>query len=63
MRSVEVQCPAANDLPGVLENDEIANILADLRQSARQQRAIPGICGDELVNLLRVGKKLLYACA
>jgi hypothetical protein len=56
MHAVEVESAAADDASVMLEDDKVADVLADLRQRARQQSAIARIGGDESVNLLGIGK-------
>src|SRR5437868_5536827 len=51
MRAVDVQRAAANDRAFLFGNHEVANVLADVGEGARQQRTIAGVCADERVDL------------
>ena len=53
MRTVQVESAAANHLALVFDHDEVADVLADFCQGARQQRAVTGVGGDQFVD--RVG--------
>ncbi len=56
VHSVEMQGAAAHDLAFVLDHDEVADVLADLAQRARQQRAIAHVDLDQLLDGKGVGK-------
>src|ERR1700678_233129 len=52
--AVEMQSTASDDSSLILQNNEVTDILADLRQRPRQQSSIPGVGRDQGVNLLRI---------
>src|SRR5208282_215944 len=56
MHAIEVESAASDDAPIMLEDDKVADVLADLRQRAWQQCAVARIGRDESVNLLGIGK-------
>src|SRR5208282_4186954 len=56
VHAIEVKSAAADDAPVMLEDDKVADVLADFRQRARQQSAIAGVGRDERMNLLGIGK-------
>src|SRR5437588_8970159 len=47
---------AANDSPRILENDKVADVFTQFGQRTRQKRAVAGVSGDELMNLVGVGQ-------
>src|SRR5208337_5563106 len=51
VHAIEVKSAAADDAPVMLEDDKVADVLADFRQRARQQSAIAGVGRDERMNL------------
>ncbi len=55
VHAIEVESTASDDAPVILKHDKVADVLADLRQRARQQRAVAGVSRDESVNLLGIG--------
>src|SRR5208282_6570407 len=56
VHAIEVQSAASDDAAIMLEDDKVADVLADLRERARQQRAVAGVRRDERMNLLGIGK-------
>src|SRR5579872_2194400 len=54
MRAIKMQCSTANDPLIIFEDHKVSHVLADLRQSARQQRAVTRVCRNQLMNLLCV---------
>src|SRR5437868_8113329 len=56
VRAIQVQRPTADDAPVIFEDHEIADVLANLRQGTRQQRAVAGVSRNQIVNLLCVGE-------
>src|SRR6202034_2913722 len=56
VRAIEMQRATADDAPVIFEHHEVSDVLANLRQSARQQRAVAGISRNQVVDLLCVGQ-------
>src|SRR5260370_971250 len=54
VHAIEVKRAASDNASVVLKHDEIADVLADLRQRARQQSAVAGVGRDESVNLFGI---------
>src|ERR1700733_353717 len=54
--AIKMKRAASNDAPILLKHDKVADVLADLGQRARQQRAVARVGRDQRVNLLGVGK-------
>ena len=48
---------AADDVAVIFEHDEIAHVLADFGEGARQQGSVAGVGRDQFVDLLGVGQK------
>ena len=63
VRAIQMQRAAADDATIIFEDDEVSDVFANFRQRARQQRAVAGVCRDQVVNLLVHRARLLYACA
>ena len=59
MRPIEMKRATADDPVTIFKNHEIADVLADLRQRARQQSAVAGICRDQGMDLLGIRKARL----
>src|ERR1019366_1800955 len=56
VQAIEVKSAASDDASFMLEDNKVADVLADLRERARQERAVTGVGGDECVNLLGIGQ-------
>src|SRR5213075_1351510 len=54
MRAIQMQCATSDDSPVIFQYNKVANVLADLRQSTRQQRAVTRVCRNQFMNLLGV---------
>src|SRR6267143_1133735 len=57
MRSVQMKRAAADDLIAFFQNQKVADVFANLGQGARQQCAVRGIRGDQIMDSLRVRQK------
>ena len=56
VHAIEVESAASDDAFVMLQHDKVADVFADLRQRARQERAVAGVGRDESVNLLGIGE-------
>src|ERR1700685_130751 len=54
MRAIKMKRAAADNHAAVFEDNEIAHVLADLGQSARQKSSVAGVGGNQSVNPLGV---------
>src|ERR1700674_4564102 len=54
MRPVEMKRAATDDFIAFFQDHKVADVLADLRQAARQQCAVPGISCDQIIDSLRI---------
>src|SRR3954463_1439580 len=54
MHAVKMQSAAADNFTAIFGHYKVPHILAQLRQRARQQRAVPGVRADDCMNLLDV---------
>src|ERR1700733_5157190 len=54
VRAIEMERAAADDASFLFEDDEISDVLADLRQRAGQQSAVTGIGRDQIVDVLSI---------
>jgi hypothetical protein len=51
-----MQRTAADNAAGVFQHHKISDVFAELGQCPRQQRAVVGVSGNPIVNLLGVGQ-------
>jgi hypothetical protein len=54
MRAIKMQRTAANDSAVVFQDDEVADILANLSEASRQQSAVPRVGRDERLDLFGI---------
>src|SRR5208282_289376 len=59
VHAVQVKSAASDDASIMLEDNKVADVLADFRQRARQEGTIAGVGRDESVNLFGIGKNRL----
>ncbi len=63
VRAIKMQRAASNDAAFFFQNHKVSYVLANLRQSARQQRAVAGIGRRSARESASHPAKWLYACA
>src|SRR5271157_1144100 len=54
VRTIKMQRATADDAAFFFQHNEVPDVLADFRQSSRQQRAVARIGGDQIVDMLCV---------
>lgn len=56
VHSIEMESPAADDLPFLFGHDEIPNVFGQLRNGSRKQDPFGRVMLDDCVNVLHVGE-------
>ena len=54
VNAIEVERAAADDFGFVFDDQEVANVLTDFGEAAREQGTVSGVDGDQIVYLLGV---------
>jgi len=57
MSSIEMKSATAHDLTILLSDHEIANVLAEFRNTARKQYTLSSVGLDDCVNVLHIGER------